>query len=103
VPDTAAVGWIGAALTVAGIAFATWARFHIGRNWSGFVTVKEGHTLVRTGPYALVRHPIYTGLLLAVLSTAIVHGAVKGLIGFALLLIEWKRKSLVEERLMIEK
>ena len=50
VPDTAAVGWIGAALTVAGIAFAIWARFHIGRNWSGFVTLKEGHALVRTGP-----------------------------------------------------
>ena len=102
VPNTAAVGWIGAALTVAGIAFAIRTRFHIGRNWSGFVTLKEGHTLVRTGPYALVRHPIYKGLLLAVLATAIVHRALKGLIGFVLLLIEWKRKSLVEDRLMIE-
>jgi len=102
VPDTGAAGWIGAALTVAGIAFAIWARFHIGRNWSGFVTLKEGHALVRNGPYAIVRHPIYTGLLLAMLGTAIVHREIRGLIGFALLLLEWKRKSLLEERLMIE-
>ena len=102
VPDTPAAGWLGAALTVAGIAFAMWARFHIGRNWSGFVTLKEGHALVRTGPYAIVRHPIYTGLLLAVLGTAIVYRGVSGLIAFALLGIEWKRKSLLEERLMIE-
>ncbi|SPF34997.1 Isoprenylcysteine carboxyl methyltransferase [Candidatus Sulfopaludibacter sp. SbA4] len=101
-PDTATVGWSGIALTVAGIVLAIWARFHIGRNWSGFVTLKEGHTLTRTGPYAIVRHPIYTGLLLAVLGTAIVHREVGGLIAFALLVVEWKRKSLLEERFMIE-
>ena len=101
-PDTAAVVWIGTVLTIAGIAFAIWARFHIGRNWSGFVTLKEGHSLVRTGPYALVRHPIYTGLLLAVLGTAIVHREIGALIAFALLVVEWKRKSLLEERFMID-
>lgn len=102
VPDTRAAGWIGAALTVAGLGFAIWARFHIGRNWSATVTLKEGHTLVRDGPYAIVRHPIYTGLLLAVLGTAIVHREVGGLIGFALVVLELKRKSLLEERLMVE-
>lgn len=101
-PDTGAIEWLGAALTIAGIAFAIWARFHIGRNWSGTVTLKEGHTLIRTGPYEIVRHPIYTGLLLAVLGTAIGHREIGGLIALALLVIEWKRKSLLEERFMIE-
>ena len=101
-PATGAVGWSGAALTVAGIGFAVWARFHIGANWSGTVTLKEGHALIRSGPYTIVRHPIYAGLLLAVLGTAIARREVGGLIGFALLVLEWKRKSLLEERFMIE-
>ncbi|HEY2014621.1 MAG TPA: isoprenylcysteine carboxylmethyltransferase family protein [Bryobacteraceae bacterium] len=102
VPDQDAVGWFGAVLTMAGIAFCIWARFYIGRNWSGTITLKQGHTMVRTGPYAFVRHPIYAGLLLAVLGTALVSGEVRGLVAFALLVVEWKRKSLIEERLMIE-
>ena len=55
---------LGAIMIAAGLGFAVWARAHLGRNWSGIVTVKEGHALVRTGPYRAVRHPIYTGLLL---------------------------------------
>ena len=59
------VYWLGLLMVVAGLAFAVWARVHLGRNWSGTVTVKENHELIRSGPYAIVRHPIYTGLLLA--------------------------------------
>jgi protein-S-isoprenylcysteine O-methyltransferase Ste14 len=54
--------WIGALVTAPGLLFTVWARIHLGRNWSGTVTIKQGHELIETGPYALVRHPIYTGL-----------------------------------------
>lgn len=52
---------LGALLVALGLAFAVWARVHLGRNWSGSVTVKAEHELIDSGPYALVRHPIYTG------------------------------------------
>jgi protein-S-isoprenylcysteine O-methyltransferase Ste14 len=55
--------WLGAAVTIAGLLFAVWAREHLGRNWSRSVTIKQGHELITTGPYAVVRHPIYTGIL----------------------------------------
>src|SRR5580704_2769248 len=71
VPHTLGVQWLGVAVMVAGLAFAVWARVHLGTNWSGTVTLKEGHELIRSGPYALVRHPIYTGLLLAFAGTAL--------------------------------
>ena len=58
-----------------GLGLAVWARAHLGRNWSGTVTVKQDHALVRTGPYRIVRHPIYTGLLLALIGTAAAIGA----------------------------
>ena len=64
VPDIAAVHWIAVLLTAAGVAIAIWARWHLGANWSGVVTLKEGHELIRTGPYRSIRHPIYTGILL---------------------------------------
>ncbi len=95
--------WVGALLTAAGLAFSVWARAHIGRNWSGTVTIKQDHTLVCSGPYALVRHPIYTGLLLAFAGSALARGQWRGV--FALL-IAWAalwRKLQVEERWMRER
>lgn len=84
------VGWTGAwicvALIAAGIAFCWWGRLHLGRLWSGSITRKAGHRVVDTGPYALVRHPIYAGLLLALLATAAAKGVIWGLAGFLLLL-----------------
>src|ERR1017187_83098 len=102
VADLGAIGWTGFAITVAGIASAMWARLYIGRNWSGTVTVKQDHELVRNGPYALVRHPIYSGLSLALLGTALAVGEVRCLLAFVLVVFEFKRKSLLEERFMIE-
>jgi protein-S-isoprenylcysteine O-methyltransferase Ste14 len=64
-------GWIGAACAVLGIGFAVWARAHLGRDWSSHPDVKEGHELVTSGPYAYVRHPIYTGVILAAIGSAI--------------------------------
>src|SRR6202034_329087 len=63
-----------AALTLAGLAFTWWARIHLGRLWSGTITRKENHRVVDTGPYALVRHPIYTGLVLSIVATAAAQG-----------------------------
>jgi protein-S-isoprenylcysteine O-methyltransferase Ste14 len=79
----AAWEWLGVAITAAGVAFAIWARWHLGSNWSGVVTLKEGHELIRTGPYRTIRHPIYTGILLGLLGTAVTIGEVRGLIAVA--------------------
>jgi len=68
---TLILGWTGALLTAIGIGFAIWARVNIGRNWSSHPAMKEHHELVTTGPYAYVRHPIYSGIMLAALGTAI--------------------------------
>jgi len=102
VQASGAIGWTGFAITVAGVAVAIWARFYIGSNWSGTVTVKQDHELVRNGPYSLVRHPIYSGLSLALLGTALAVGEVRCLLAFVLVVFEFKRKSLLEERFMIE-
>jgi protein-S-isoprenylcysteine O-methyltransferase Ste14 len=93
---------IGLALVVAGLAFAVWARVHLGRNWSGVVTVKEGHELIRTGPYGLVRHPIYTGLIAAVLGTAVIAGTVRAALGLGVIAGSLVLKSRIEERFMRE-
>lgn len=66
----------GAILCAAGIAFAIWARVHLGRDWSPTPSIKEGHELVTTGPYRFVRHPIYTGMILALFGSALVNGVV---------------------------
>src|SRR5262249_43321668 len=97
-----ALQWLGLALTVTGIAFAIWARLWIGKNWSSNVTIKEQHELIQTGPYRLVRHPIYSGLLLAFLGTAIVHGQVGGFVGFPLAVLGWGFKLRMEESFMVQ-
>ena len=76
--------WLGVVLTAGGIAVAFWARWHLGTNWSGVVTLKQGHELIRTGPYRTIRHPIYTGILLALLGTAITFGEVRALLAVAI-------------------
>jgi protein-S-isoprenylcysteine O-methyltransferase Ste14 len=93
---------IGIVLTAAGIAFAVWARVHLGANWSRSVTVKQDHELITTGPYRLVRHPIYTGILLGFLGSTVALGQVRGVI--ALALVSWAlwRKLQLEEAWMRE-
>ncbi len=93
---------VGAVLTAAGLFFAIWARVKLGRNWSGEITVKESHELTTGGPYSLVRHPIYTGLLLAMLGTALARGQVQGFLGVAVACITLWRKLRIEERFMGE-
>ena len=76
--------WLGAALTVAGLLFAVWAREHLGRNWSRSVTIKQGHELITTGPYAVVRHPIYTGILAGFLGMCFFIGNLFGVVATAI-------------------
>ncbi|HXX13827.1 MAG TPA: isoprenylcysteine carboxylmethyltransferase family protein [Candidatus Eremiobacteraceae bacterium] len=92
--------WIGAAVTACGLLFSVWARVHLGKNWSQAVTLKQDHELITTGPYALVRHPIYTGLLLAVLGTAIARGEWRGLLAFFLGFLALWSKLRLEEKWM---
>ena len=94
--------WIGAVLTAGGLLFAVWARTHIGTNWSGTVTLKQDHELVTTGPYAIVRHPIYTGLLLALAGSAMARGELRGLLAVVIATLALWRKLRLEERWMRE-
>ena len=81
VPNSQLTGATGLLLVLLGVAFSIWARLVLGGNWSSAVTVKQGHTLVCRGPYTIVRHPIYTGILLALLGVALIVGEVRGLLG----------------------
>lgn len=102
VPDTAWLPLIGMAMTWAGVAWAIWARVALGRNWSAVVQVKEDHELIQRGPYAITRHPIYTGLLLAILGTALALGEWRGLLAFAVVAVSFWFKLRLEERWMRE-
>jgi protein-S-isoprenylcysteine O-methyltransferase Ste14 len=79
------------------VAFAIWARRHIGRNWSGQVTIRKEHELIRTGPYARIRHPIYTGILLALAGTALAIGEYRAILAFAVIAIGFIVKAKREE------
>jgi protein-S-isoprenylcysteine O-methyltransferase Ste14 len=84
-------------LIAAGLSFAVWARLHLGKYWSGRITLKVDHRVIQTGPYAWVRHPIYSGLILALLGTAISLGTVQAFFGFAFMLVSFIRKLTLEE------
>jgi protein-S-isoprenylcysteine O-methyltransferase Ste14 len=99
-PRTAAIQATAILLTAAGIALAIWARFYIGQNWSGTVTIKVGHTLIRTGPYRWVRHPIYSGILLAMIGTALAHGKPISVLAIVLFWFGFRFKSRLEEQFM---
>jgi protein-S-isoprenylcysteine O-methyltransferase Ste14 len=102
VPDNILIGLAGIALTLAGLGFAIWARLHLGTNWSGQPVIRVDHSLVRTGPYSIVRHPIYTGLLVAFAGTALVIGAFWALLALFILLIVLWMKIRLEEKVLAE-
>jgi len=93
---------LGALAVAIGLAFAVWARRHLGRNWSGIVTVKEGHVLIRSGPYRILRHPIYSGLLLALIGTAAAIDEIRGGLAVVCAVVGFVRKIRVEEQQMLE-
>lgn len=96
-----AMHWAGAMAAVAGVLMAIWARLALGRNWSGVVTLKEGHELVTGGPYAAIRHPIYTALILLFLGTAFLVGSVSSLLGLVCVIWSCWVKLQQEEALML--
>jgi protein-S-isoprenylcysteine O-methyltransferase Ste14 len=95
--------WAFAAATLAGLLFTWWARIHLGRLWSGgTITRKEGHHIIATGPYGLVRHPIYTGLIAALLATAAAQGTAAALLGWALVALGLCARAFAEERFLAD-
>jgi protein-S-isoprenylcysteine O-methyltransferase Ste14 len=90
--------WLGAAITAAGLFFAVWAREHLGTNWSRSVTIKQDHQLIVTGPYTLVRHPIYTGILTGFLGSTLALAEVRGIVAFVLIsLVLWYKLRMEEQ------
>lgn len=100
IPHIAAISYAGFACALAGMATATWARIHLGQFWSDKVVLKVDHQLIRTGPYARMRHPIYSGVLLGVAGTALVLGEWRGAIAFVLLLINYSIKAKREDEIL---
>ena len=100
VPQKDWIAYVGIALTWFGTIISIWARYCLGEYWSARVTLKEGHQLIRSGPYAFVRHPIYTGMLLACVGTALVVGEWRGVLAVVLLLTAHSRKAVREERML---
>jgi protein-S-isoprenylcysteine O-methyltransferase Ste14 len=99
-PDRLWIAWLGSALCAAGVLFAIWARRTIGKDWSAEVQIKEGHRLIRSGPYAHIRHPIYTGLILATFGTALLIGEYRGLLAVLMFLVGFTRKARKEEEFL---
>ena len=102
VRENSAVAWMGLTLTVGGLLFAVWARIALGANWSGTVTIKSGHNLIRRGPYRWIRHPIYTGLLASLVGTVMLQGGVRSFLGFGTILFALYRKARREEEFLSE-
>jgi protein-S-isoprenylcysteine O-methyltransferase Ste14 len=101
-PQTYTTYWIGTGVLYSGLIFSIWARHALGRNWSGTVTVKQDHELIESGPYRWVRHPIYTGLLLGILGSAIAQDYAASFVAFGCAFLGLWWKLLREEAWMRE-
>jgi protein-S-isoprenylcysteine O-methyltransferase Ste14 len=102
IPHMDVIAWAGVVLCVGGLSFCIWARVTLGRNWSAAVTLKEGHELIERGPYRLVRHPIYTGLVAMFLATVMVLGYAAGIAGLVLAFVSFWIKLRDEEKVMLK-
>jgi protein-S-isoprenylcysteine O-methyltransferase Ste14 len=94
------IAYIGFALALAGMGIAVWARIHLGQYWSDKVVLKVDHQLISSGPYARMRHPIYSGVLVGVAGTALVVGEWRGVVAFFLLLTNYAVKAKREEKIL---
>ena len=101
-PESFWIAEAAALFTAIGIAFAIWARWHIGTNWSAEIAIRKDHQLIRTGPYRSVRHPIYTGLLLALLGTGLAVGEYRALVALGTFAVGWTIKARREEGFLFQ-
>jgi protein-S-isoprenylcysteine O-methyltransferase Ste14 len=101
VPQTILIYVMGTVFTIIGVAFAIWSRQSLRTNWSSVVAITEGQQFIQSGPYAIVRHPIYAGMLLALLGTTLVSSTVGSLLGFLLAIISLWQKARIEEQFLM--
>jgi protein-S-isoprenylcysteine O-methyltransferase Ste14 len=102
VPFGTVVALAGTIITLSGLGFAVWARVHLGTNWSSQPAIKVDHSLIMTGPYRIVRHPIYTGLLVGFAGTALVIGEIWAVLAIFILLAVFYVKIWMEEKFLLE-
>jgi protein-S-isoprenylcysteine O-methyltransferase Ste14 len=95
-----ALGWTLLGLTAVGLTFCWWARFHLGRLWSGSVARKLNQRIVDSGPYGIVRHPIYTGLIVAAFATGVLRGTIVALSGSVFMMLGFWIKARLEEQFL---
>jgi protein-S-isoprenylcysteine O-methyltransferase Ste14 len=100
IPQTRLLLWCGLLLTALGVGISISARLSLGANWSGMVVLKQGHELVRKGLYRWIRHPIYTGILLGFIGTALIKSHARGWLGFVVLLLSFYFKARREENFL---
>ncbi len=94
------LSWCLVGMAAAGFAFCWWARIHLGRMWSSSVTRKADHHIVDTGPYAWVRHPIYSGIITAAAAMAVLEGTIVALVGLVVIVVAFWMKARLEERFL---
>jgi protein-S-isoprenylcysteine O-methyltransferase Ste14 len=102
-PNNLVVAAAGFAVTLVGLSITAWARIHLGRYWSDRVVIQADHQLVRSGPYARMRHPIYSGVLLGIAGTALVVGEWRGVLAFVLMLVNYAIKARREDNILADR
>jgi protein-S-isoprenylcysteine O-methyltransferase Ste14 len=100
IPRIAFMRFVGFGLIIIGLVFAVWARFYLGSNWDAYISLSLHHKLVRGGPYAIVRHPIYSGFMLALAGSVLNFGHLRSLIATLMVALAWMYKSTLEEAFM---
>jgi len=102
-PKFAAIAATGLAVTLVGLSITAWARIYVGQFWSDKVVIQADHKLIRRGPYARMRHPIYSGVLLGIAGTALAVGEWRGVLAFLLMLINYSIKARREDKILADR